>query len=95
MKARRPRFIRNTPAEEARINAGIAADPDTHELSDDEIATMTPWRPRGRPKSAAPKVQVTVRLDPAVLEHFRAGGAGWQTRINRVLAQHVARQRRD
>ena len=39
----------------------------------------------GRPKMESPKQQVTLRLDPEVLEHFRAGGAGWQTRINEVL----------
>jgi uncharacterized protein (DUF4415 family) len=27
-----------------------------------------------------------VRLDPDVVEHFRATGPGWQTRINVALA---------
>ena len=40
---------------------------------------------RGRPKSAAPKVSTTLRLDPEVLESFRAGGPGWQSRINAAL----------
>jgi uncharacterized protein (DUF4415 family) len=40
---------------------------------------------RGRPKSAAPKVSTTLRLDPDVLESFRAGGPGWQSRINAAL----------
>ena len=26
-----------------------------------------------------------LRLSPDVLDHFRAGGAGWQTRINETL----------
>jgi uncharacterized protein (DUF4415 family) len=42
---------------------------------------------RGRPKSASPKQQVTLRLDRDVLERFRAGGAGWQSRINEALRQ--------
>ncbi|HEX4197665.1 MAG TPA: BrnA antitoxin family protein [Caulobacteraceae bacterium] len=42
---------------------------------------------RGRPKSAAPKQQVTLRLDRDVLERFRAGGEGWQSRINEALRQ--------
>ena len=42
---------------------------------------------RGRPKSAAPKQQVTLRLDRDVLDRFRAGGAGWQSRINAALRQ--------
>jgi uncharacterized protein (DUF4415 family) len=40
---------------------------------------------RGRPKAAAPKVSTTLRLDPDVLHHFRAGGPGWQSRINAAL----------
>jgi len=40
---------------------------------------------RGRPKSAAPKEAVSLRLDPDLLEHFRATGRGWQSRINAAL----------
>ena len=40
---------------------------------------------RGRPKSAAPKQAVSLRLDPDVLAHFRAKGSGWQSRINAAL----------
>jgi uncharacterized protein (DUF4415 family) len=46
---------------------------------------------RGRPPVGdAPKQQVTLRLPRHVLEHFKAGGAGWQTRISRMLEEHVA-----
>ncbi|MBM3547543.1 MAG: BrnA antitoxin family protein [Alphaproteobacteria bacterium] len=40
---------------------------------------------RGRPKSEAPKRATSIRLDPDVLEHYRAGGPGWQSRINETL----------
>ncbi|HEY2659038.1 MAG TPA: BrnA antitoxin family protein [Caulobacteraceae bacterium] len=40
---------------------------------------------RGRPKSSDPKLQVTLRLDREVVEKFKAGGAGWQSRINQAL----------
>jgi uncharacterized protein (DUF4415 family) len=39
----------------------------------------------GRPRKAAPKEAVNIRLDPEVLTHFRAGGPGWQSRINAAL----------
>jgi len=38
-----------------------------------------------RPLGDAPKRQVTLRLDRDVLDRFRAGGPGWQSRINAVL----------
>ena len=40
---------------------------------------------RGRPKLENPKRQVTIRLDDAVVEGFRAQGAGWQSRVNAEL----------
>ena len=46
---------------------------------------VRPARPVGRPKKTAPKQAVNIRLDPDVLAHFRAGGPGWQSRINAAL----------
>jgi uncharacterized protein (DUF4415 family) len=45
---------------------------------------------RGRPPSTSPKVSTTIRLDKAVLDHFRAGGAGWQSRLNAALRKLIA-----
>ncbi len=44
---------------------------------------------RGRPPSVNPKRQVTLRLDAEVLEAFKAGGKGWQTRINKALREWI------
>ena len=41
-------------------------------------------RPAGTTKATA-KEQVAIRLDPDVLASFRAGGPGWQSRINETL----------
>jgi uncharacterized protein (DUF4415 family) len=41
--------------------------------------------PLGRPPSENPKKQITLRLDPDVIEKFRATGKGWQSRINAEL----------
>lgn len=95
----RRRFRLNTPVEEARIQAGIKRDPDNPELTPDQLAGMRPFRElqaerrRGRPKSAVHKEPVTVRLDPEIVEFFRSSGAGWQTRMNSVLAEYVRRHR--
>lgn len=44
---------------------------------------------RGRPPKARPKVSTTIRLSPDVIDHFRAGGRGWQTRIDRALRDWI------
>ena len=43
----------------------------------------------GRPRLPAPKQAVNLRLDAEVLARFRAGGPGWQTRINAALRKAV------
>ena len=40
---------------------------------------------RGRPPKEAPKVPVTLRLDADLVERLRAGGQGWQSRVNETL----------
>jgi uncharacterized protein (DUF4415 family) len=54
------------------------------------LGGMTPsWR--GRPKLAAPKVEVKIRLDATIVERLRGSGPGWQTRVNAVLGKLVAK----
>ncbi|EXJ15319.1 BrnA antitoxin family protein [Imhoffiella purpurea] len=82
-----------TEEEEARIREGIAKDPDTHELTDEEMAELRPLtemkRSSGRPKADSTKQPVSIRLSPEVVEYFKAEGPGWQTRIDAVLCEHV------
>jgi uncharacterized protein (DUF4415 family) len=79
-----------TPDEDAAIAAGIGKDSDTYEPRASEITTMK--RP-GRPVGSGSKTQVTLRLDTAAIEAFRATGAGWQTRINALVCEAVANGR--
>lgn len=78
-------LILPTPEEETAINAGIAADPDTYELTDEEFARLKPMPMRGRPRAQNPKVHTGLRLDADVLEAFKSSGRGWQTRMNDAL----------
>jgi len=55
------------------------------------MAGMQPSR-RGRPKLESPKVEVKIRLDAKTVEHLRGSGPGWQTRVNAVLSDLVARR---
>jgi uncharacterized protein (DUF4415 family) len=44
---------------------------------------------RGRPPLDLPKKLVSLRLDQDVIDAFRAGGPGWQSRINSALRKHL------
>ena len=87
-----------TDEEDARIRAGALSDPDSQPLTDEELDDPQPAyqvmpefvaqmmrQKRGRPPVETPKKQVTLRLDQDVIDHFKAEGAGWQTRINEAL----------
>jgi uncharacterized protein (DUF4415 family) len=52
-------------------------------------ATGTLTRMGRPPLGEAAKKQVTLRIDSAVVDAFRAGGAGWQSRMNEVLRKAV------
>ena len=93
-----------TRAEKARldaltdeqINAAARTDPDNPPSTKKELAQMAAVvRARGRPTMPdnERKVRLTLRLDPDVIEHFRKGGPGWQTRIGEVLRRAVKRAR--
>jgi uncharacterized protein (DUF4415 family) len=101
----KPKVRSISDEEEARIQAGIARDPNNPELTDEQLAAMRPAREvlppalydaltRRKPGQRGPgkkpaKVSVTLRLDPEVVAAFKAGGAGWQARINDVLRKAV------
>ena len=50
-------------------------------------------RARGQrgPQKTPVKDRVGLRLDHDIVEHFRATGPGWQSRINDILAEHIKR----
>lgn len=82
--------------EEEAINAGIAADPDTWELTDEDFARMKPvrafpdlvtiLRKAGKLPEAAPdRVAVTLHLDPDLLAKLRKAEDGWEDYANAML----------
>ncbi len=52
-------------------------------------------RRAGRPKSNAPKEQVSLRLDRDVLATLRLRGPGWQSHVNTLLRQALGIGERD
>jgi uncharacterized protein (DUF4415 family) len=74
----------------------IAEDPDTApELTDGwfdkaELRVGDKLIRRGRPPLDTRKKLVSLRLDQDVIERFRAGGPGWQSRINAALRKYLS-----
>ena len=78
----RTKLVRPTSDEDARIAEAITTDPDAAPDISEPLAGVIR---RGRPIKSDRKVSVTLRLDRAVVERFKATGAGWQTWINAAL----------
>ncbi|WP_081619408.1 BrnA antitoxin family protein [Thioalkalivibrio sp. ALJ9] len=76
------RVVLNDADEESSIQAGIDADPETREPSEDKTKAL---RRVGRPPLPVTKERITIRLSPDVVEAFRATGKGWQTRMDSAL----------
>ncbi|PWT85489.1 MAG: hypothetical protein C5B56_13985 [Proteobacteria bacterium] len=98
-KKHRRRTLTLSDAEEARIQAGIAADPDNPEWNARDFRRAKPFvqvlpalaksrRVRG-PQKRPTKVAVSLRLTREVLERFKASGPGWQTRMDEALKKAV------
>jgi uncharacterized protein (DUF4415 family) len=76
-----------TTMEDAAINAAALNDPDAQPLTASELAKLRPMR--GRPPAAVKRPMLSMRVDPDVLEHLRASGKGWQTKVNALLRQAI------
>jgi len=85
------RIVLNDADEEAAIEAGIKADPETYEPGEDEARAL---RRPGRPPLEVTKERVTIRLSPEVVNAFRATGKGWQTRIDAALKEWLREHHR-
>ena len=68
-----------TKKEDAAITSAAAQDPDAMPV--DDLFKRKP----GRPFAEITKRAVSIRLDPDVIDHFRAEGKGWQARMNQAL----------
>lgn len=54
--------------------------------------TLAAFKPHRGPQKTPTKVPVSIRLSPNVVRYFKAGGPGWQARIDEVLLK-VAQRR--
>jgi uncharacterized protein (DUF4415 family) len=99
----KPGTVPTTDEEDHCIKEGIAEDPDTSEMTDEMFANARPasevhpkiveWYKRTRGKQKKPvKMPIYIRLDNDIVEHFKSGGKGWQTKINDALRKSINSQ---
>jgi uncharacterized protein (DUF4415 family) len=90
MRARgesRSNWARVDALTEAELEAAIADDPDWKDVPAD-------WYKDAIPVTPGPKKLLSLRLDPDVVDWFRAQGPRYQTRMNAVLRAYMrARQK--
>lgn len=85
------------PRKAAKPPADIEHEPVPADLLDamrpaaDVLPGLVAKARKGRPPSATRKVLVPLRIDPDVVEAYRAKGPGWQTRMHEVLRRGAKR----
>jgi uncharacterized protein (DUF4415 family) len=80
-----------TAREEAKWSTGVLVNGGGYEAVRKTLAARRKPGQRG-PQVAPTKQLVSVRCSPEVLAFFKAGGAGWQSRMDDALKQWVSTQ---
>jgi uncharacterized protein (DUF4415 family) len=88
MNAKRQKSVRTSPRSE-----------DLPEITDEWLAGADLYDGkklvrRGRPRLKNPRRLLSLRLQPQVIEKWKASGPGWQTRMAKVLEQSAPKSRR-
>jgi uncharacterized protein (DUF4415 family) len=73
----------------ARVDAHRIRKSEYEELPEltDEMMERATVNKGGRPRTANPRKQLTLRLPAAVIERWKATGPGWQTRMAERLSK--------
>jgi uncharacterized protein (DUF4415 family) len=78
----RPGSLASRRPPDVMIERAAAADPDAPLLTAAQLAGGRTIMPEG-------KVAVSLRIDRAIVDAYKATGRGWQTRMNDVLAASI------
>ena len=90
--SKRPTILMPTTKEDKAITAAARSDPDAQPLTPKQLKAMVPVQALcGRPKSEHKKLLVSVRYSQEVVAFFKSTGEGWQSRMDGVLRDYVAR----
>jgi uncharacterized protein (DUF4415 family) len=68
------------------------ARPAAEVLPPEILAAFPKTKVRGAQRAPTKKL-VSLRLDQEILQHFKDGGPGWQSRINAALQEAISRKR--
>jgi len=82
-------LVMPTLQEDAVITKAAMSDRDAKPLTEAQWEAVKPKLSRGRPRSAQPKISISLRFDADVLQGMKSTGPGWQTRINKVMREWV------
>lgn len=77
-----PEWAREDFAKATRFPAGVR-------LSDMKPAQFASLVGKRGPQKAPTKIPVSIRLSPEVVQHFKAKGPGWQSKIDAALRKIV------
>lgn len=75
--------LRKEPPGDEEIRRAVASDPDAPPIATAE------WMRQANVLDPQNKVAVSIRMDEEVLDWFRKGGRGYQSRMNSVLRAFV------
>ena len=84
-----------------RADATTPEDIERQIAEDPDLTVPANWKEAIRARTILPSVfaenkrQITIRLDAAVVDFFKAGGRGWQSRINALLSSYIQSVHRD
>lgn len=80
-----------TATEKAKWDTGVFVPGGGYRAVREAVAAKRKPGQRG-PQATPTKQLVSVRYSPEVLAYFKAGGAGWQTRMDDALKQWISNQ---
>ena len=81
-------WLRVDALTDEEIDRAIADDPDAAPVLDESF-----WRKAKILDPRHPKSTITMRVDDDVIDFFKRGGAGYQSRMNAVLRAYVYARR--
>lgn len=89
MPASKPASRHSLRSDLARVDAHRIRNSEYEELPElsQEMLARATINKGGRPPSANPRKQLTLRLPPDVIERWKATGPGWQTRMAERLSR--------